>query len=261
MQFSTLTTDFGTQDFYVGALKGALLSRVPELKLVDISHDIAPFDIVRGAFVVANIWREFPEGSIHLIGVNCVYQPDFRFVVARHEGHYFVAPDNGLLSLLFSNLEPSELRNLPANTSEHFAVKNIFAEAVAHLAAGLPFETLGEFAAPLLERISIQPVITPSQIRGTVIHVDNFDNVVVNIRRELFESAAHGRPFSLFFKRNDPITQLSENYCDVSVGEQLCLFNSAGLLEIAVNMGRAATLFGLKVEDIVEVVFDAPEPD
>jgi hypothetical protein len=89
-----------------------------------------------------------------------------------------------------------------------------------------------------------------------VIHVDNFENVVVNIRREIFESAANGRPFSLYFKRNDPITQLSGNYCDVAVGEQLCLFNVAGFLEIAVNMGRAATLFGLKVEDVVEVVFD-----
>ncbi|MFN0215126.1 MAG: S-adenosyl-l-methionine hydroxide adenosyltransferase family protein [Saprospiraceae bacterium] len=258
MQFTTLTTDFGTQDFYVGALKGALLRRVPSLYLVDISHDIPPFDIVRGAFVVANMWREFPEGSIHLIGVNCVYQQEFRFVAARHEGHFFLAPDNGLLSLLFSNFDPLDLRNLPADAAEHFAVKNIFADAVAHLAGGKPFEELGEHAAPLLQRISIQPVITPTRIRGTVILVDNFENVVVNIRRETFESAANGRSFSLFFKRNDPITQLSGNYCDVAVGEQLCLFNMADYLEIAVNMGKAATLFGLKVEDVVEIVFDAP---
>lgn len=252
----TLTTDFGTQDFYVGALKGALLRRVPTLQLIDISHDIAPFDIVRGAFVVANSWREFPEGTIHLVGVNCVYQPDYRFVAARHEGHFFLAPDNGLLSLLFPHIQPSDLRNLPADPAEHFAVKNIFADATAHLAEGKPFESLGEHAAPLLERISIQPVITPTRIRGTVIHVDNFDNAVVNIRREVFESAVNGRPFSLYFKRNDPITVLSGNYCDVAVGEPLCLFNMAGYLEISVNMGRAATLFGLKVEDVIEVVFE-----
>ena len=258
MQFITLTTDFGTKDFSVGALKGALLRRIPTLNLIDITHDIEPFDIVRGAFVVANIWREFPEGTIHLMGVNCVYQPEFRFVAARHHGHFFLAPDNGILSLLFPNLEQTVLRNLPADPLEHFAVKNVFANAVEHLAGGKPFEELGEYAPPLLERISIQPVITPLQIRGTVIHVDNFENVVVNIRREIFENAANGRTFSLFFKRNDPITQLSGNYCDVAVGEQLCLFNTAGYLEIAVNMGRAATLFGLKVEDVVEIVFDAP---
>lgn len=256
MQFVTLTTDFGSQDFYVGALKGALLRRAPMLRLVDITHKIRSFDIVQGAFTVQNVWREFPEGTIHLVGVNCVYSEDFRFVAARHEGHFFLAPDNGLLTLLFPQLDPVDLRNLPADAKEHFAVKNIFADAAAHLAEGQPFEDLGEHAAPLLERISIQPVITPTRIRGTVIHVDNFENVVVNVRREVFEQVANGRSFSLFFKRNDPITQLSGNYCDVAVGEQLCLFNAAGFLEIAVNMGRAATLFGLKVEDVVEVVFE-----
>jgi S-adenosyl-L-methionine hydrolase (adenosine-forming) len=256
MQFVTLTTDFGTQDFYVGALKGALLRRAPALCLVDIAHQIRPFDIVQGAFTVQNVWREFPEGTIHLVGVNCVYGEGFRFVAARHEGHFFLAPDNGLLTLLFPQLDPADLRNLPADAREHFAVKNIFADAAAHLAEGQPFEALGTHAAPLLERISIQPVITPTRIRGTVIHVDNFENVVVNVRREVFEQVANGRSFSLFFKRNDPIAQLSDNYCDVAVGEQLCLFNTAGFLEIAVNMGRAATLFGLKVEDVVEVVFE-----
>lgn len=256
MPLATLTTDFGTKDFYVGALKGALLRQLPDLQLIDITHEVPPFDIVHGAFVLANIWREFPEGTLHLIGVNCVYQPDYRFVATRREGHYFLAPDNGLLSLLFSSIDPADLRNLPVDPAEHFAVKQAFAQATAHLLGGQSFETLGEHAAPLLERISIQPVITPTHIRGTVIHVDNFDNVVLNIRKEVFENAVNGRSFSLYFKRNDPIVTLSGNYCDVPVGEQLCLFNTAGYLEIAVNMGRAATLLGLKVEDVVEVVFD-----
>lgn len=256
MQLVTLTTDFGTQDYYVGAFKGALLRRTPELTLVDITHDIKPFDIVQGAFVVANIWREYPENTIHLIGVNCVYQPDFRFVALRHEGHFFLAPDNGLLTILFQQLDPANLRTLPANATEHFTVKNVFAAAVEHLVAGNPFEALGEYPAPLLERISIQPVITPTRIRGTVIHIDNFENVVVNIRREIFEKTLNGREFSLFFRRNDPITKLSGNYCEVAMGEQLCLFNAADFLEIAVNMGKAATLLGLKVEDVVEVVFE-----
>ncbi len=256
MNIVTLTTDFGLQDFYVGALKGALLKRRDDLQLIDISHHISPFDIVQGAFVVKNAWHEFPEGTMHLIGVNCVYDAGYRFVAARRQGHYFLAPDNGLLALLFDDLQPPDLRQLPAPATGHFLVKNIFAEAVAHIAAGQPFEELGEHPAPLLQRISIQPVIMPTRIRGTVIHVDNFDNVVVNIRQEVFAKAANDRPFSLFFRRNDPITRLSDNYCDVPVGEPLCLFNSSGYLEIAINLGRAATLLGLKVEDVVEVVFE-----
>ncbi len=250
----TLTTDFGAQDYYAGALKGALLRQCPTARLIDISHAVKAFDIVQAAFVVQNAYPEFPEGAIHLIGVNCVYSRDFRFVAARRNGHYFIAPDNGVLTLLFDELPESDVRALPAQEQALFPVKHAFATAAAHLGNGLPFEDLGEPAGPLLQRISLQPVITPARIRGTVIHIDNFENAIVNIRRETFERIVQDRPFSLFFKRNDPISQLCHNYSDVPVGEPLCLFNSAGFLEIAVNMGRAATLLGLKPEDVVEVL-------
>jgi S-adenosyl-L-methionine hydrolase (adenosine-forming) len=255
MSIVTLTTDFGIQDFYAGALKGALLRHSPGLRLVDISHAVKPYNIVQGAFTLQQAWPEFPEGSIHLLGVNCVYDPDFRFVAVRQHGHYFLAPDNGILTLLFDVIRPEDRRLLPVAQNGHFPVKDVFARAVAHLSAGSGFETLGEPAGELLHRISLQPVITPGGIRGTVIHIDNFDNAVVNIRREVFERVVDGRAFSLFFRRNDPITKMSSNYCDVPEGEPLCLFNSAGYLEIAVNMGRAATLLGLKAEEVVEIVF------
>lgn len=257
MTIVTLTTDFGSQDYYAGALKGAILRQCPAVQLVDISHAIKPFDIVQAAFVVQNVYPEFPPGTIHLAGVNCAYDPDFRFLAARKDGHFFLAPDNGLLTLLFEQLPESDIRELPALAGRHFPVKESFADAVSHLVSGKPFETLGVPAGPILQRISLQPVITPGRIRGTIIQVDNFENVIINIRRDVFEKNANGRAFSLFFKRNDPITRLCQNYCDAPLGEPLCLFNSAGFLEIAVNMGKAATLLGLKVEDVVEVVFEA----
>ncbi len=256
MSLLTLTTDLGDRDFYAGALKGAVLRRSPDVQLVDISHHIKAFDIVQAAFVVQNVWQEFPEGTIHLVAVNCVYEAGYRFLALRHAGHYFLAPDNGLLSLLFADINPSELRLLDCPAQGHFLVKNVFADASAHLLAGRPFEELGQPAPALQQRISLQPVVTPGRLRGTVVHIDNFDNAVVNIRREVFEQLANGRSFSLFFRRNDPITRLCDNYCDVPVGDTLCLFNSAGYLEIAINMGRAASLLGLKVEDVVEVVFE-----
>ena len=257
MPLITLITDFGNRDSYAGALKGALMRHCPDARIVDISHYIEPYNIVHAAFVAGNTWSEFPDGTIHLIAVNCVYDTSFRFILARHAGHYFLAPDNGVLTLLFDEpLLPNDLRLLNIATEEHFPVKNIFAEAVGRLAAEQPFETIGDFAPPLLQRIGIRPVITPDRIRGTVIHIDNFDNVIVNIRRETLARVAGSRSFSLYFKRHDPITRLSTNYCDVPAGEQLCLFNSAGYLEIAINMDRAATLLGLKVEDVVEIVFE-----
>jgi S-adenosylmethionine hydrolase len=256
MSIVTLTTDFGAQDFYAGALKGALLRCHAGLQLVDITHGIRPYNIVEGAFALSQAWHEFPEGSMHLVAVNTVYSPGPRFAVIRHAGHYFLAPDNGILTLLFDKIASQDIRFLPSEDQSPFAVKTIYPGVVAQLASGGLFEDLGEPGEALNQRINLQPVITPNTIRGTVIHVDYFENVIVNIRSAVFERVGAGRPFSLYFKRNDPITQLSRSYCDVPVGEPLCMFNSSGYLEIAVNLGRAATLLGLKAEDVVELVFE-----
>lgn len=258
MKLITLTSDLGDKDWYAGALKGAILKAAPTAQLVDISHAVEPFEIVQAALIARNVWPEFTPGTIHLMAVNCVYQSCPRFVAVRHEGHYFLAPDNGLLTLLLGDIPVSDVRLLPTDESNaHFAVKTVFAQAVGHLAGEGSFESLGmPLEEPLLRRISLRAVMNADQIRGTVVHIDHFENVVLNIDQETFEKTAKDRPFSLYFKRNDPIITLSKNYCDVPVGEPLCLFNSAGLLEIAVNFGKAATLFGLKKEDVVEVVFE-----
>ena len=107
----------------------------------------------------------------------------------------------------------------------------------------------------MFKRITLQPVTSKSQIRGSIIHIDNYENAIVNISRELFEQLSKKRTFSLYFKRYNPITQLSEQYYDVAIGDILCLFNSAGYLEIAVHMGKAATLLGLKIDDTVQIDF------
>jgi S-adenosyl-L-methionine hydrolase (adenosine-forming) len=256
MQIVTIISDFGSKDYYSGALKGAILSKSPVINLVDVTHDIEPYNIVQAAFVLKNVYFEFPEGTIHLIAVNSTYDKIYEFVCLRHEGHFFVAPDNGILSLVFKNTNPSNLVKIHNNGKGHFLVKNIFSETVFNLMQGLNFEDLGNLGHTMVERITIQPVITPDRIRGTVIYIDNFENVILNITKETFEKGRIGRAFSLFFKRNDPITFLGENYFDVPIGENLCLFNAAGYLEIAINMGKAASLLGLKTEDIVEIVFD-----
>ena len=258
MQIVTLISDLGNKDWYAGALKGALLKATGgAAQLVDISHSIEPFEIVQAALVSRNSWLEYPEGTIQLRAVNCVYDQEPRFIAVKRAGHYFLAPDNGLLSLILGEIKPEDARLLVnTDTSAHFAVKQVFSDAVGHLVSGQPMEALGEPAiAPAVEKIGLRPVINRDQIRGTVIHIDHFENVVLNIDQQMFAEASKGRSFSLFFKRNDPITTLSSNYGDVPVGETLCLFNSAGLLEIAVNFGKAATLLGLKKEDVVEVVF------
>lgn len=258
MQIVTLTTDFGLQDYYVPVLKGTMLSRNRMLNIVDISHQIKHHDIVQAAFVLKNTWASFPEGTIHVISVNNFGGERGHFLAFKHEKHIFIGPDNGIFTLIFPKLisQPQSLGivEIPFKGLNFEYVREAIANAVGHLASNQPLENLGNSVKDILQRITFQPVIAPSQIRGAVIYVDHYDNVVSNITRELFDKVGRGRSFQLYFKRHDPILRLSQHYNDVPIGETLCLFNS-DYLEVSINMGKAAELFGLKIEDTIQIDF------
>ena len=257
MPIVTLTTDFGPKDYYSARIKGALLRHAPGLTLVDITHNIPNYDIVQAAFIFRNCWENFPDGSIHLLLVNDLDFASERFVLLLANGHFFIAPDNGLLPLVFDGL-PGPAYLLPWPRELVFPLEEVCAHAVEGIINGLPPPELGHLLDGLVQRITFQPVISKDQIRGAVIYIDHYENVVVNIRQEMFEKVARGRPFALYFKRNDPLRSLSAGYSSVEVGEPLCWFNSASFLEIAINKGRAASLMGLKTDDVVQVDFLAP---
>ena len=254
MQIVTLTTDFGSQDYYVPVLKGAILSRHRAVNIVDISHQIKHHDIVQAAFVLKNTWSAFPEGTIHVVSVNNLGGERGRFLAFKYEKHIFIGPDNGIFTLVFPKLLPLNIIEIPFAGLNFESVREALANTVGQLAANSALELLGNPAKDILQRITFQPVIAPSQIRGAVIYIDNYDNVVSNVTRDLFEKVGRGRPFQLYFKRHDPILNLSKHYNDVPIGETLCLFNS-DYLEVAINMGKAAELFGLKIEDTIQIDF------
>lgn len=254
MRVVTLTSDFGSSDYYVGALKGAILRLAGPVQLVDISHHIRQNDLLHGAFVLRNAYREFPKGSIHILSVGNYHGEHKNFVAMERGGHYFIGPNNGMLSLLFDEL-PEEVHELEAISEGSFHFRELFAHTVAKLAQGQPINSLGPVCSSVERRLALQPVTGPSEIRATVQYIDHYDNVVLNVHQFLFEQVGQGRPFSIHFKRMEPITRLSRQYYDVPVGEPLCLFNSAGLLEIAVHMGRAATLLGIRIDDGVQIRF------
>ncbi len=252
----TITSDFGWKDYYLAIMKGAILTQVPEVNLVDITHEIENYDIVHAAFVVQNTWKSFPAGTIHIISVNDFGNPSQTFLAIKQSEHYFLGPDNGIFSLVFPEA-PAETFQLPfpRTAVSPFPLKEVYANAVAHIHQNLPFHDIGSPLTNIVKRLSFQPVITPSRIQGTVIHIDNYENAIVNIRKDLFERVGHGRSFSILFKRHDPIRQLNERYQDVPIGEVLSFFNSAGYLEIAINMGKASSLLDLKLEDSVQIDF------
>ncbi len=255
MPIVTLTTDLGEQDYALPALKGSILNRAPQVSLIDISHRIRDFDIVQAAFVFGNAWRSFPPETIHLVWVNNYYATERAFLAIRHQGHYFIGPDNGVFSLALSET-PGEIYQLEYDETPDFSHRDLYAFAAAHIAAGNPFDKIGVPVSSMLQRITFRPVTGPSSIRGSVIHIDNFDNAVVNISRALFEDIGKDRPFALQFKRHEPLRRLCRRYNEAPVGEALCLFNAAGYLEIAVYMGKAASLLGLSLEDMVEIKFE-----
>jgi len=256
MSIVTFTTDFGQGDYYLPLIKGSILSQNGQLQLIDITHQIKNYDIVQAAFIFKNAWRSFPPGTIHLISVNDFYQETCRYLAIQHEGHYFIGPDNGVFTLIFGDAKIVGYA-LDAPDGSVFSLHQVYARAIGHIAAGeKEFGKIGQPVEALVQRITFQPVVQHSSIRGSIIHIDRFQNVILNIDRKLFDRIGNGREFQLFFKRHDPITQLSQHYHDVPVGEVLCLFNSAGYLEIAINMGRAAELLGMQVEDTVQVEFN-----
>lgn len=255
MPYVTLTTDFGDKGFDLPKLKGALLSAASTVQLVDLTHSVGNYDIVQAAFLFRNAWASYPKGTIHLISVNDYPSENPRFLAAAHRGHYFIAPDNGLFSLIFPEDAPNQYHIIEYGAKELISLEHIYARAVGHLAQGRPIIELGEGAMEVMQRITLQPVISPSQIRGSVIFVDSFDNAITNIKRTLFDQVGDKRSFSLYFKRNDPIKRLCQHYHEVDIGEPLCLFNSSSLLEIAINMGKASSLLGIHVEDTVQIEF------
>lgn len=259
MNIVTLTTDFGWQDYSVGIIKGCILSTGFPVIFADLTHDIENYNIVQASYTLKNTYANFPEGSIHLISVHNFYKKHPRFLVVYQDGHYFVGPDNGIFSLMFEQPLEEVYELTCAEASEVLGVKNVFAQAVSYLLSGSPLADIGQAVPQILQRLSLQPITGKDQIRGSVIHIDNYKNVVLNITRELFERICQKRKFELYFKRYDPITTISQNYADVPIGEVLCLFNSAGLLEIAVHMDKAATLFGLEIDEAIQIDFIVPK--
>lgn len=256
MSIVTFISDFGLKDYYSAVIKGALLTENPQLNLVDISHNVKTYDIVQGAYILKNAYTHFPEGTIHIVSVNNYYSTDHCFLAIRHNGHYFIGPDNGLFSLAFGDQELTDIYELTFDKKNENPLGDVFAKGVKHILSELPFNEIGIPIESIDKRISIQPVTTKNRIRGAVIHIDNYENAITNISEELIEKIGQGRPFKIYFKRHEPLNDIKKNYAEVPIGEILGLINSANHLEIAINMGKAASMLGLSIDEHIQIDFE-----
>lgn len=248
MALLTLTSDIGTQDYLAGAVKGQLLQIDPSFQLVDITHSVRPFNYTQAAYICRNAIRNFPKLSYHIILVNLFEKRNNHLLLAYHEEQYYLCADNGLLTMILE--EKPELviglRLDPALQGHTLHCTQVFGQAIAALNRGERITDIGEPDFPYLEKNPLKPWQQENSIEGHIIYIDHFENVVVNITRQQFEEHRKGRKFYIVFKRNETIEQLSNHYGDVQEGEKLAHFNAAGYLEIAINKGNAAGLFGLQ---------------
>ena len=248
MALITLTSDIGHKDYLVGAVKGQLVQVNPDFNILDVSHELSPFNYPQAAYICRNAMRHFPPFTYHIILVNLFEKKPEQLLLAYHRDQYLLCADNGLLTMILEG-RPEMVIGLPL---EKTAIKNtlycvrVMAQAIQELATGGSLLSIGVPDVSFVEKNHLRPVFGDNWIEGQIIFIDHFENVVVNITREEFEERRKGRGFRIVFKRDEVIERISETYADVGEGEKLALFNSAGYLEIAIHKGNAAGLFGLQ---------------
>lgn len=276
MAILTLTTDFGLKDHFVGAVKGAIYSELPEAKIVDISHDISPFHITEAAYIIQNAYTNFPAGSIHIIGVDSELTPETNHIAVKLADHYFICANNGIISLITKEIVPQELVeiNIHDRIRTNFTVMDVFVQAACHIARGGTLGVIGKALKEVKPLKDIQARINEKQksITGNVIYIDNYGNVVSNISRKLFEEIGKGRPYTVE-ARGTKMTTIHNAYGEAinfnlpreqreEDGKKLAVFNSGGYLELAIyksnpsTVGSASTLFGLDYKDTIIVTFE-----
>lgn len=276
MAIVTLTTDFGHKDYSVSVIKAALIRQIPEVTVIDVSHEISPYNPSETAYILKNAFRAFPEGSVHIIGVESEWTPENVHLAMEFEGHYFIGADNGILSMIKEDLKATKMVeiNIHQAVISSFPVLDVFIHVAAHIARKGALEVIGKPISKIRELTNIKPVINPegNQILGSVIYIDNYGNVVTNIKKSLFNEIGKSRSF-IIFARTVKFKTIYQGYSEAidfnlpknkreEDGKKLALFNSSGHLELAVyksnplTVGGAGTLFGLDYRDPVTIQFE-----
>ncbi len=260
MAIITLTTDWGTKDHYLASVKGSLLRNIDDIQIIDISHDILPFDIYQTSFIFKNSYLNFPDGTIHLIGVNSDASIDQPHVVIYCNNQYFIGADNGIFSLIFGKQEKTiiEIDIVQDSDKYTFSTKDVFVKAAKHIVEGKEIEELGNIRDKIKEYMSFEPIVEMDDemisITGKVIYIDRYENAITNISEKLFYEYAKNHNFDITFNSfSDELTKISKSYLDVPPSEMCALFDSNNMLEISINQGNAGSLLGLKVDTRIRI--------
>ena len=276
MSIITLTTDFGNKDFFVSSVKGAILSEVKNAMIIDVSNEIQPYNHSEAAYILKNAYKNFPKGTIHIVGVESELTPENRHIAMAFEGHYFIGSDNGIFSMIKDDLKAEKIVeiNIHEKESSSFSVLDVFVKVAAHISRMGKLEVIGKTIKSIKQMTNINPVVNnkANQILGSVIYIDNYGNVVTNINRKFFNEIRKSRDYKIF-ARTVKFENIYENYSGAidfsnpkekreEDGKKIAIFNSANHLELGIyksnpkTYGSAASLFGLDYRDPITVKFE-----
>lgn len=275
MAIITLTTDFGHKDHFAAAIKGTILKELVDTSIVDISHAVSPLDTRECAYILKNAYPHFPKGTIHIIGMDSEASQENEHIVVELEGHYFIGANNGVISLLTKELQPTNIAqiNIPNVEINSFPVLEVFVKVACHLARGGQLAVVSKPFTRLKDAKELEPRITNEgkTIIGNVIYIDNYGNVVTNITKTLFEAYRNGRSFEIVARRHK-IKAIHKTYNSIinydlpenqrkGASDILAIFNSSGNIEIAIyrsdlnSVGGASTLLGLTNDTMITINF------
>ncbi|WP_369992911.1 S-adenosyl-l-methionine hydroxide adenosyltransferase family protein [Winogradskyella sp.] len=278
MAIITLTTDFGEKDHFSGAIKGAIYSELLDVRIVDISHSVSPFNISEAAYIILNAYSSFPKGTIHIIGIDSELNPENKHIAVNLDDHYFICANNGIMSMICAEIAPEKIVeiNIHDKIETSFPVLDVFVKVACHIARGGTLEVIGKVINNIKPIKNLIPFVNDekNQIIGSVIYIDNYGNVITNIKQKFFEEVQKTREYEIS-ARSHKFKKIYAKYSDIvnfeieeskrnDEGKGLVVFNSSGYLEIAVyksncsTVGSASTLMGLKRMDTVTVNFLKP---
>lgn len=274
MSIITFTSDYGLVDHRVPSVKGKILSLNENVKIADISHEIQAYNLLQTAYIVRNAYSFFPKGTVHIIAVDSFYTKDRKCILYQADGHYFIAADNGVLSLIFYDIKPEAVYEITFNNrfddEVNFTSTDIFAPVAVHLKnGGLP-EIIGrKYKNP--KQLSFPRAVyneSERMIIGEIMYIDNFGNVISNISKKFFEKNGVGYENFIVKFRNLALSRIYNQYTEFVSdwqneheyhGKSVAIFNDAGLLELTIYKGNsqngAKTLFGMKVGESIYIEF------
>ena len=276
MSIITLTTDYGNKDYFVSSLKAKIVSEIESGEIIDISHNISPFNLTEAGYILEGAYREFPKGTIHLLCVDSELTPENKHIVIKYEDSFFIGADNGVFSLIFKDIIPEEIFEINLHSSFNYKISSddyiSISTGTLNKRSG-PLNVVGTKINKIKEITNLRPTVNKeqNQIIGSVIYIDNYGNVITNITEKLFKEISKTRSFTIN-ARNIKFTKIYKNYSDAidfslnreereEDGKKMAIFNSLGYLQLSIyksnpqTVGSASTLFGLNYRDPVSIYF------